>query len=247
MTSLSVLFLGTGDAFSSGGRNQSACLIRAATTSVLLDCGATALAALKRAGLRSGEIETILVSHFHGDHFSGLPFVYLDSIYSEPRSRPLYIAGPPGIRERAEELFRATYRDAAARPLPIPLVYMEMHHGQSIRIGEAAIEPFRVPHEETDAALGFRLTLEGKRILYSGDAGWTEDFITFSQGTDLFICECSRFDARVPSHLDYKRILENRSRFGTRRLILTHLGEEVLSHSAEMEIELARDGMIFEI
>ncbi len=247
MTRLSVLFLGSGDAFSAGGRGQSGCLLRGTSTSVLLDCGATTLAALKCAALRSGEISTILISHFHGDHFAGLPFVILDGIFIERRDRPLYIAGPPGIRERTEALLWATYRGIAAEPLPIPVVYVEINPGQTCRIGETTVEPFRVPHQGTDISLGFRVTFEGKKILYSGDTGWTDDLVEYSKGTDLFICECSCFDTRVPSHLDYVRIHENLGRFGTRRLILTHLSAETLSHSAEIDIELAHDGLVLDL
>jgi len=93
MKALDVLFLGTGDAFSAGGRNQSCCLIRGTTTSVLLDCGATTLAALKRAGRRSGEIDTILISHFTDKHGSG-------ELLFPHHARPCSSVGhclPPGI------------------------------------------------------------------------------------------------------------------------------------------------------
>jgi ribonuclease BN (tRNA processing enzyme) len=105
------------------------------------------------------------------------------------------------------------------------------------------VEPFRVPHQETEISLGLRLTVGGRALLYSGDTGWTEELIERSQHTDLFICECCYFDTRVPVHLDYPRLAEQRSRFGTRRLILTHLGREVQARRAEIEIEMAFDGM----
>jgi ribonuclease BN (tRNA processing enzyme) len=247
MKSVRVLFLGSGDAFSAGARFQAGCLIRGSDTSLLLDCGAMTLTALRREGVRPDEIDAILISHFHGDHFSGLPFLFLDAVYSEPRSRPLCIAGPPGIEERVLSLFRALYPDSAANPLPFELNFREMSPGRSLRIGKSVVDPFRVPHQEREISLGLRVTLEGKRILYSGDTGWTEDLVDWSEGTDLFICECSFFETRLTSHLDYPRIAENRHRFGTRRLVLTHLGQEVLDHRHEIELELAHDGMVVEI
>ncbi len=247
MAPLSVVFLGTGDAFSEGGRNQSGYLVRGRAGSALLDCGATALASLKRAGFRSGEIGAILISHFHGDHFSGLPFILLDGIYSERRSRTLTIAGPPGVQERSEALFWASYRDSASKSLPIPVTYVDLRPGPGASIGEIGVETFRVPHQGPEISLAFRVTIEGKRILYSGDAGWTEELVEFSQGTDLFICECSFFDTRMPSHLDFRRLAENRSRFGSKRMILTHLGAEVLAHLSEIDFETAHDGQTIEI
>ena len=151
------------------------------------------------------------------------------------------------MRERSEALFWASYRDSASKPLPIPVTYVDLRPEQSTRIGETVVEPFRVPHQEAEISLAFRVTIDGKRILYSGDAGWTEELIEYSQGTDLFICECSFFDTRMPSHLDYRRLAENRGRFGARRIILTHLGAEALTHSSEIELEIANDGNTIEI
>jgi ribonuclease BN (tRNA processing enzyme) len=247
MKPVSVLFLGTGDAFSAGGRSQSGTLVQSDGAIVLLDCGATALVAMKRAGIRPDLIDAILISHLHGDHFAGIPFLFLHATYLETRSKPLCIAGPPGIAERVQSLFRALYPDSAANPLPFELEYREMMPGQNLVIGDCAVDPFRVPHQDSEISLGLRISLAGKRILYSGDTGWTDDLVRWSEGTDLFICECSFFETRLPSHLDYRRIAQNRNRFGTRHLVLTHLGQEVLDHRREIDIELAHDGMVVEL
>jgi ribonuclease BN (tRNA processing enzyme) len=119
--------------------------------------------------------------------------------------------------------------------------------GYAGHFGKCVVESFRVPHQEQEISLGLRITIGGKRILYTGDSGWTEDLVHWAEGTDLLICECSYFGTRLPSHLDYPRISENRRRFGTRRLILTHLGKEVLDRSGELDIEIAHDGLLVEL
>src|SRR5579885_2866206 len=110
-----VTFLGTGDPFASGGRMQSAVLLDAgAAGRFLLDCGATTLLALARAAIDPDTLDAVLISHFHGDHFGGLPLVVLDLVANRdagrpPRSRPLMIAGPAGTEQRLREamaLFR---------------------------------------------------------------------------------------------------------------------------------------------
>lgn len=243
MTSVQVLFLGSGDAFSAGGRHQAGYLVTGSGTSILLDCGTTTLASLKRDGVPADRIDTILISHLHGDHFAGLPFLFLEYTYVEPRRRPLRIAGPPGTGDRVHELFRAMYSDAGSRPLPFELDFIELQPGTLIQAGPAVVDPFRVPHQETGLSLGLGVTLDGRRIVYSGDTGWTEDLISRSEGADLFICECSFFETRMDSHLDYPRIAENRHRFAAKRVILTHLGGEVLARRSKIHIELAHDGL----
>src|ERR1700691_1199014 len=98
---VTVTFAGSGDAFGSGGRYQSCIHLRgpAGSDPVLLDCGATSLSALKRLALDPNEIAAVFVSHLHGDHFGGLPFLVLDGQFSR-RTRPLVVAGTAGTRRR---------------------------------------------------------------------------------------------------------------------------------------------------
>ena len=242
-----VRFLGTGDAFSAGGRHQAGYLVEAAETSLLLDCGATTLASLKREGLSPAAIDAIVLSHLHGDHFAGIPFLLLDYIYCETRTRPLRIVGPPGTEERIASLFRAMYGDLSARTLPFALEFIELLPQKRCELGPAILDPFRVPHQEREVSLALGLRVDGRNILYSGDTGWTEDLVSRSAGTELFICECCFFETRVPYHLDYPRLWENRRRFDTARLVLTHTGREVLARRNEIELEIGSDGLAVEI
>ncbi|MBI2157181.1 MAG: MBL fold metallo-hydrolase, partial [Candidatus Rokubacteria bacterium] len=77
--SLAVRFLGSGDAFGSGGRFQTCIHLGAAGGSVLVDCGATSLVAMRRFGLDPQGIACVVLSHLHGDHFGGVPFLVLDA------------------------------------------------------------------------------------------------------------------------------------------------------------------------
>ena len=87
---LTVTFAGSGDAFGSGGRYQACIHIQRPDgfPAVLLDCGATSLSALKHLRLDPGAVEAVFVSHLHGDHFGGLPFLILDGQFSR-RTAPL--------------------------------------------------------------------------------------------------------------------------------------------------------------
>jgi ribonuclease BN (tRNA processing enzyme) len=244
MSPVDVLFLGTGDAFCPAGRNQAAYVVDAGQTVLLMDCGATALASMKLRGMSAGAIDAVLLSHLHGDHIAGLPFLFLEYLYETPRRRPLRICGPPGTERRVAGLFAAAYPDLASRPLPFGLEFTELLPGKPADLPDSLrITPFRVPHQEHEISLGLVVQVAGHRILYSGDTGWTEDLVAHARDTDLFICECSFYETRLPTHLDYPRLRENCERFDTRRLVLTHLGREVLAHEREIDLELAKDGL----
>jgi len=240
-------FLGTGDAFSARGRHQAGYLVRAADSAFLLDCGAGTLTAMKRQQIDAAPIDTVLISHLHGDHFAGLPFLFLEYTYEQPRDRPLRIAGPPGTEERVWTLYRAAYRELAEHPLPFAVEFTELIPGVPQTLGPVHIEPFRVPHQRHEISLGLRVRVADRTLLYSGDTGWTEELVTRSHGVDLFLCECSFFETRVDFHLDYPRLAEQRARFGAQRMILTHLGREVWARAPEVEIEMATDGLTIEI
>jgi ribonuclease BN (tRNA processing enzyme) len=244
MPDTKVTFLGSGDAFCTNGRLQSAYLVATGETSVLLDCGATTLLSLKQQRLDPAGIDSILLSHLHGDHFAGLPFLFLEYSFETLRTRPLRICGPPGTAERAQQIFAAMYPNLAGKPLPFAVEWLELTPGKTLELGGLNVMPFYVPHQTEAISLGIGIHTGRRRILYSGDTGWTEDLVVHAQRTDLFICECSFFETRLPSHLDYPRLMENRERFGTSRLILTHLGREVLAHHTEIELELAGDGLV---
>jgi len=80
--------------------------------------------------------------------------------------------------------------------------------------------------------------------VYSGDTQWTDTLIEASAGADLFACECYVFDEAVPLHNSYARIIENRSRMTCKRLIVTHMNEDMLSRVPEIELDAAEDGMV---
>src|SRR5260370_2703699 len=102
-------FVGCGDAFGSGGRLNTCFHVTGERVNFLIDCGASSLPALKRLGIARENIDLILITHFHGDHFAGLPFLLLDAHFSR-RTRPLVIARPEGIEMRLNPVMAAWFK-----------------------------------------------------------------------------------------------------------------------------------------
>lgn len=243
MKSDRVVFLGSGDAFSAGGRLQAAYLFQNETDALLLDCGPGVLTALSRINISPIPINTILLTHFHGDHFAGLPFLFLYYTYVEPRTAPLRIVGPPNVEARVMQLYRAMYADSAEEKMPFDLQFIEIRPDEELLLDGRRIGCFHVPHTESSPSYGYSIQSAGKTIVFSGDSGWTEELLRHTEGADLFICECSFFESRFEMHLDYPRIAENVARFGAKRIVLTHVGQEVLRRRGEITIEIAHDGL----
>jgi len=242
-----VTVLGAGDAFSSGGRRQSGYLVEVGTTGFLLDCGTTTLLALKTLGIGTERVDFIAISHLHGDHFGGLPFLFLEYVYEKPRTKPLVITGPPGLEKRVRDLHRAMYRELSDRPLCFPLRFHELTPGQAAIVCGVELMPFAVPHQENEISLGYRVAAAGKTLLYSGDCGWNENLVQYSQNTDLCICECCYFHTQVSFHISYPKIAQESRRMGCKRLLLSHIGREVLERMEEVTLECAYDGMVLDV
>jgi len=246
MSSVRLRFLGCGDAFAGGGRFQTCFHLDGGGEPLLIDCGATALIALKRERIDPESIGWIALSHLHGDHFAGLPWMILDGQFAK-RSRPLVIAGPPGTEERRMRAFEALYPSAPHADRPFELSVVELAARDRRQLGPAAITPFEVKHGSGATSYGLRVEYGGKTIAYSGDTEWTDSLIEVARGSDLFVCECNYLDKQVPGHLDYRTLEAKRDMLECRRLILTHMSEDMLAHVGELGVAAAADGLLVEV
>jgi ribonuclease BN (tRNA processing enzyme) len=239
---VTVRFIGTGDAFGSGGRYQACILVDWAGYRLLLDCGASSLIALRRAGIDPHTIDAILVSHLHGDHFGGIPFVILDAQFRR-RGRPLLIAGPSGIEERLHQAMEVLLPGSSQTRQAFSIELRQLPVRQIVEIGAVRVTAVPVDHTPGANAVALRLAGGGSTIGYSGDTAWTDALLEVADRADLFICEAYGFERAIPYHLDYRRRTAERPRLTCRRVILTHLGEAALRHLDEFEIEAATDGL----
>jgi ribonuclease BN (tRNA processing enzyme) len=239
-----IRFLGSGDAFSSGGRFQACLYLSGAEEPLLLDCGATSLTALKRARIDPATIGWVALSHLHGDHFAGVPWLIIDGQFAG-RTRPLVIAGPPGTRRRLDDLAEALYPGATSAERDFDVTVLELTERATSELGPASVTPFKVRHGSGAPAYALRVQYGGKVIAYSGDTEWTDGLIDAANGADLFICECNSFDKCIPGHIDYRTLAENRARLQCKRIVLTHMSEEMLANLGDVKPEVAHDGSAF--
>lgn len=244
----SVTVLGTGDAFASYGRSQSGYIVDADGTRILLEAGPELVGALKRHGLATNSLDLILISHLHGDHFAGLPFLILDYMWEHPLKKRLTIAGPRQLEERTWRLMRTMFPHFELERIQHKLKFVVLEPGTTTRLGKFRVTAIRSPHTKPEISLSLRIEGAGKTIVFSGDTGWNDALVELSAGADLFLCECTYFESsQLTFHLNYPLIAANRDKFHVRRMVLTHLGREVLSRENEIAIEMAFDGMKIEL
>lgn len=243
MADLKMKVLGCGDAFCSGGRFNSAFYFTSSRINFLVDCGATTLLALKQHQIKSDDIDAVIISHFHGDHFGGLIFLLLEEKKNK-RVKPLYIISPIGMDEKLKTAVSLFYHGSdMLEELDIKYIFYGSH--QKIEVENLMIETFPVAHAEDSLPHGIRIEVDGVVIAYSGDTEWTDELITLCDGADLFICECNFYDNSVPGHLSYKELISHSLKY--KKILLTHLGDEMLKNINNLELELAEEGKEYTI
>ena len=238
--------VGCGDAFGAGNRLQTAYFVRAKSSTFLIDCGATTLIGLQQLGLSPNDIDTVFVSHLHGDHIGGLPWLLIHAKYVGMRTRPLVIVGPETIEERFVTLTEAVYPGTLDSGINFDLIFVEHKKHVPFDRNGVTVTPFEVYHPSGAQPHALRFDIEGKVVSFTGDTGWVEVLPEVSRDADLFICECFQYDHKMPMHLDYKTIDENYERLLAKRVLLTHMGQEMLDARSQVDLTryaLAEDGM----
>ena len=241
-------FIGCGDAFGSGGRLNTCFHVTGSAVNFLIDCGATSVVGLKRWGIEANAIDLILVTHFHGDHFGGLPFFMLEAQMGGKRERPLTIAGPPGLKDRYARAMDAAFPGSPQEPTRFALTFQEMPVGVATNLHGMEVTSYPVVHTETAGpCFGYRLQIDGKVLAYSGDTEWTESLVEIGREADLLICECYTYDRKVRHHTDFVTLQANLPRIGPKRLVLTHMSADMLARRQSVSCETAEDGLILEV
>jgi ribonuclease Z len=149
---LSVAFLGTGGAVPSARRNTAGVLVARGGERLLFDCGEGTQRQMQRS-LGLVQVDAIFFTHFHADHFLGLPGLLKTYDLTE-RERPLTVYGPRGLRDLIQSLGRVIGRVGYT----VDLVELEV--GESVACDGAEVRSFPVEHSVR--AFGYALVEEDR-------------------------------------------------------------------------------------
>lgn len=247
---MKLTIIGCGDAFGSGGRFNTCFMLETVKATLLVDCGASSMSALNARKIDINRIDGIVLSHLHGDHFGGLPFLLLHAQFLARRDKPLLIAGPPGTRDRIDTLLEACFPKAKAgikwrfqwQVQEIPVAVPTDVLGHTVLSAE-------VLHQSGAPSTALRISDGAKLFAYSGDTEWTDALIGVARDADLFICECYGFAGRLSGHLSWEILKPRLADLKARKIMLTHMNPTMLERLDEVRaggVLLAEDGLAME-
>jgi ribonuclease BN (tRNA processing enzyme) len=247
---MQLTILGSGDAFGSGGRFNTCFMVETGQRTVLVDFGASSLVALRARSIDPNRVDGIIISHLHGDHFGGLPFLLLDAQFLSRRTAPLVIAGPPGSRDRIDALLEVFFPRSTGTKWHFPWEVVEIAPGVTSKILGLDIATAEVIHPSGAPSTAVRLS-DGRSVLaYSGDTEWTEALIPIADGADLLIIECYEHARPVAGHISWNILKARLSDLRARRIMITHMNPSMLARVDEatsLGLLVAEDGLAMEI
>jgi ribonuclease BN (tRNA processing enzyme) len=242
--------IGSGDAFGSGGRHNTCFHLATEGRTVLIDCGASAPVGLRARNIDPNSIDAIILSHLHGDHFGGIPFLLLDGQYLSRRERPLLFAGPPGTTERINAALEVFYPNSTKTKYRFPWAVTEIPVGEPTDILGLNVLSAEVIHSSGAPSTALRVSDGNKTLTYSGDTQWTEALLPISAGADLFVCECYEYERELTGHMNWKTLQRRLPDFTARRIMVTHMNGTMLARLDEARtagVLIAEDGLVLDL
>lgn len=244
---MQVHIVGSGDAFGNGDRLQTCFSISTGEHHVLVDCGASSLTGMKSQGIDPLTVDVVVISHLHGDHFGGLPFLVLDAQFQR-RTRPLVIYGPPGLRQRLTTAMETLYPGSSSTKQRFTLDTVELDPDGSPQSRDGVtVRGLEVDHFCGAPPLAVRVQAGDEAIAYSGDTAWTPALIDACRETQLFLVEAYTWERQVKWHLAYRSIADHHDEFDTAAVMLTHMSPDMLNRAHLSGFPLASDGLRFTV
>ena len=258
--------LGKSPAWQDAGGACSGYLVVADDTCLLLDCGNGVFGKL-RAVVDYAAVDAVVISHLHADHILDLvPFA--SGLVYAPRHQPVPVDGWPGTdappRPRliappgARDAFRRLCAASGMREEHIEKGFAleEYDAGDVVSVGELELRFQPVPHFLPCHAIA--VANGSRRLTYSADSSPSDDLCAFARDTDLLLIEGTlpRPERDGPrGHLTPEEAGEHARRASARRVVLTHISDELDADWAQREaergfggpVEIACEGAVYRV
>lgn len=241
-----VAFIGVGEACDADLPNTSLLLFPGPAASpdhILLDCGFTTPHHYFRMIDNADALQAVWISHFHGDHFFGIPLLLL-RFWEMGRAAPLHIVGLEGIDDKTEQAMELAY-PGFRNKLRFPIIYHDVNNDTVLDLCGSRWS--FAPMKHSRAAMGIRIDTDDKSLFYSGDGRPTPESIGLAEHTDLAVHEAFALDKEIIGHGSISGCIDFGRQARIKRLALVHLNRDEKKGAEEMIDRQRAAGLPFEI
>ena len=216
--SLKVKVLGTGGAVNDG-RLYTSLLV---DDKILIDPSPTSIWALKQLEVKLEGITHIFITHYHGDHFFGLPLILLD-MYVKGAPEELYILGPYNVEARVRDILELAFpglsEDMVSKLKPnFHSLTMKGLSGKEI----GGVKFWAFPGEHAIESYSVVVEHKGKRVGYSGDTLLTDGVREVVKLSHIAFLDMNDLQSRVGKHMNKEDILTIRKEYPQANIWIIH-------------------------
>jgi ribonuclease BN (tRNA processing enzyme) len=202
------------------GRGQAATWFEDASGALLVDCGPSFMAHANRFGVDLERLRAVAITHFHGDHLAGLPFLLMHFQSIARRTRPLDLLGPAGLKGHLDALCALMYDRWG---FPFPLRVHEWDPAGALAPWDNThwlLTPHAMQHKPE--SLGFRLQTAETTVAFTGDTVLCPALFALARGADVLVVECTLPTPIVPIHIHARELVEALPDLHARRVAAIH-------------------------
>jgi ribonuclease Z len=196
-----VTLIGTGTPVPRPDRFGPCTLVEAGNQTLLIDAGRGATMRLYQLGIPMGRIDVLFLTHYHSDHTSGIPDLWLTgwlSSHYARRTKPMRVIGPVGAKVLMSRLAEAYAADIKIRlddeklpPEGVATIVEEFDHdGVVYEADGVKVIAFEVDHGDViKPCYGYRFEYQGRSAVLSSDTRYNQNVIKYGRGADLLVHE----------------------------------------------------------
>lgn len=222
MSNVKVRVLGSGNAFNQNNRLNSSYLVESKEQKILIDCGFTTPLALQQNDIPCNEIDAVLITHYHGDHFAGLSAMLLALSYTSLQKKQLLIVGAEDVEDRVRELVKVLYPGSEKVFNTLDIKFQTIT--KSFKIGGISVEAIPMIHSVEALPYGFILDFNFKKIGFSGDTCWHAGVVDLITRVDAVFLECNLVKKVGKGHISVEELEESKLVQSKKsNIYLTHL------------------------
>lgn len=215
-------------------KQRSACSL--IDNKILIDCGNGIVKTLLEQNVDIKEINTLLITHLHGDHFLDIPFLIIQRKFCSACNE-LNIYCPKGTEEAIEKIINLIYSDiedwkALRDKTKVKFIEFENLTNKEVTNGYF-VDSYEVKHGDFKPAYSFVLKNGDKSVGFSGDSIYCENIETIVKKTDISILDMSFIDSNN-KHMGAHDI-ENLVNKYDKKIIATHMSESVRQYGNEIK------------